>query len=75
MLILLRMKKMNHSDRQKFWYIVKQKDNTCKIVSFDTQQQTPQGSSQRSQWGSYSSEQEAIAKKIGLIRGGKCKPE
>ena len=63
------------SDIKQFWYIVQQEDNTCKVVSFAKQQQTSTESSHKSQWGSFESEQEAIAKKIGLIRAGKCKPE
>ena len=54
----------------KFWYVIKQQDGTCQIVDFDTHQ--PKTSDQ---WGAYATEQEAIAKKIGLIRAGKCKPQ
>lgn len=57
---------------RQFWYVIRQKDQTCHIVSFSQEQtKTPE----REQWGSYSSEQEAIAKKIGLIRAGKCQPQ
>ena len=66
---------MSNEEREQFWYVVKQENNTCKVVRSDRLQQTPERSSDRSQWGSYASEQEAIAKKIGLIRAGKCKPE
>ena len=56
----------------KFWYVVKQEDGTCQIAGFDREQtKTPK----QEQWGSYDSEQEAIAKKIGLIRSGKCQPQ
>ena len=56
----------------KFWYVIKLKDETCSIESFDTEQtKTPE----RERWGSFKNEQEAIAKKIGLIRAGKCKPQ
>ena len=59
-------------NKQKFWYVIKQADRTCQIVSFtEKQTKTPE----QEQWGSYDSEQEAIAKKIGLIRAGKCQPE
>ncbi|MEM8719210.1 MAG: hypothetical protein AAGE84_07855 [Cyanobacteria bacterium P01_G01_bin.39] len=55
-----------------FWYVVQQQDQTCQVVSFASEQtKTPE----QKQWGHYLSEQEAIAKKIGLIRAGKCKPE
>ena len=55
-----------------FWYVIKLEDETCSIKSFDTEQaKTPE----RERWGSFKNEQEAIAKKIGLIRAGKCKPQ
>jgi hypothetical protein len=60
------------SVEQQFWYVIKQEDGTCQVTQFDCQQtKTPD----REQWGYYSSEQEAIAKKIGLIRAGKCQPQ
>lgn len=57
------------------WYVVKQENETCRVMSFSSQQKTSKQSTEKSQWGSFKSEQEAIAKKIGLIRAGKCKPE
>lgn len=60
------------STAQQFWYVIQQEDGTCQVTQFDRQQtKTPE----QQQWGSYSSQQEAIAKKIGLIRAGKCQPE
>jgi hypothetical protein len=60
----------------KFWYIVKQENGTCQVVELEnTPTNIPEESSEKSQWGSFKSEQEAIAKKIGLIRAGKCKPQ
>ena len=54
----------------KFWYVIKLQDGTCQVADFDIQQlNTSQ------QWGAYATEQDAIAKKIGLIRAGKCKPQ
>ena len=59
------------NDRQ-YWYVIKQQDGTCRVASFASEQiKTPE----QEQWGSYDSEQEAIAKKIGLIRAGKCQPQ
>ena len=56
---------------REFWYVVLQQDETCAIEQFDCEQtKTPE----RQQWGSYSSQQEAIAKRVGLIRAGKCQP-
>ncbi|MEO1341917.1 MAG: hypothetical protein AAFV28_12420 [Cyanobacteria bacterium J06635_13] len=57
---------------QEFWYILKQQDGTCKIEQLAHEQtKTPE----HEQWGAYESQSEAIAKKIGLIRAGKCRPE
>jgi hypothetical protein len=55
-----------------FWYVIKQPDQTCSVESFDTEQEK---TSEREQWGWFKSEQEAIAKKVGLIRAGKCQPQ
>ena len=56
------------------WYIVKQEDGTCKVVELKKSAKTPE-QLDKLQWGGFESEQEAIAKKIGLIRAGKCKPQ
>ena len=58
--------------QQEFWYIVKQSDETCQIEQFDKEQAK---SPEQEQWGAYDSEQKAIAKRIGLIRAGKCRPQ
>ena len=42
----------------------------ARIEQGDKQEKTP-----LEQWGAYASEQEAIAKRIGLIRAGKCQPQ
>ena len=61
-------------DSSCLWYVVKQEDGTCQVVSLDkSTAKTPEQSS-KLQWGGFDSEPEAIAKKIGLIRAGKCKP-
>jgi hypothetical protein len=52
------------------WYIIKQEDGTCQITAVAD---PPSSTSQA--WGPFTSQQEAIAKKIGLIRAGKCKPQ
>ena len=57
---------------REFWYIRQQEDGTCRIERDDCdREKTPK----REQWGAYASEQEAIAKRVGLIRAGKCKPQ
>lgn len=52
------------------WCIIKQEDGTCQIASV-----TDLPSSTSQFWGPFTSQQEAIAKKIGLIRAGKCQPQ
>ena len=59
-------------NNRQFWYVVQQSNGTCQVSGFATKQiKTPE----QKQWGAYGSEQEAIAKKIGLIRAGQCQPE
>ncbi|MBA2749815.1 MAG: hypothetical protein H0U45_14075 [Tatlockia sp.] len=49
------------------WYIVKLPPGNCEIVS------TP-SATEGEQWGPFPSKEEAIARRIGLIRSGKCQP-
>jgi hypothetical protein len=51
------------------WYIVKQPDETCQIVD-----DSAVAEAAAEKWGPYGSREEAIAKRIGLIRAGKCTP-
>lgn len=56
----------------RYWYVIQQPDGTCKVAGFSQEQtKTPE----EKQWGSYQTEAEAIAKRIGLIRAGKCLPQ
>jgi hypothetical protein len=54
----------------KAWYIVKNENGTCEVVeaAVDTMPATPG-------WGPFSDRSTAIAKRIGLIRAGKCQPQ
>ncbi|MEQ9235140.1 hypothetical protein [Coleofasciculus sp. E2-BRE-01] len=52
------------------WYIVKQKNGQCEIVP-STQ---VEGEETSERWGPFASQQDAIARRIGLIRAGKCQP-
>ncbi|MGG6294436.1 hypothetical protein ACQ4M4_08435 [Leptolyngbya sp. AN02str] len=60
------------------WYIVKQSTGVCDIVdasdlaanSENTNSENPDAE----QWGPFPSQGEAIARRVGLIRAGKCKP-
>ncbi|MDZ8235900.1 MAG: DDE transposase family protein [Nostoc sp. ChiQUE01a] len=60
---------MNNTQK---WYIVKRSAGNCEIVSSD---QIEQGNTDTmEQWGPYTSQEEAIARRVGLIRSGKCQP-
>ncbi|MDX2243649.1 MAG: hypothetical protein NW224_23460 [Leptolyngbyaceae cyanobacterium bins.302] len=58
------------------WYVVKQESGECTIVP--TAPVTPaleqSAPPAKEQWGPYPSQAEAIARRVGLIRAGKCKP-
>lgn len=61
------------------WYVVKQDNGECTILSepeiqalTDTADSAP--TQQREHWGPFPSEAEAIARRVGLIRAGKCRP-
>ncbi len=51
------------------WYISKVADGTCQISADDVDPTTV-----ATKWGPYASREEAIAKRVGLIRAGKCQP-
>jgi hypothetical protein len=55
------------------WYIVKQPNGQCTIQP-QSQLQQQSAAQVEEQWGPYTSEQEAIARRVGLIRSGKCLP-
>ena len=57
---------MNNSQT---WYIVQQENHTCTIIATNKAPDT------KSSWGPFNSQAEAIAKRVGLIRAGKCKPQ
>ncbi|MGF1673297.1 MAG: DDE transposase family protein [Rivularia sp. (in: cyanobacteria)] len=59
-------------DKPQFWYIVKQPTGNCKIVSSETASGDDTEITQK--WGPFSSQEEAITRRIGLIRTGKCQP-
>lgn len=58
------------------WYVVKQEQGHCEIVPASEVAKTSDSGSATApeQWGPFESEGEAIARRIGLIRAGKCKP-
>ena len=65
------------------WFIVKQKDGQCVIapvISTDKPDDNAAESESSDplktieQWGPFASQAEAIARRVGLIRAGKCRP-
>lgn len=61
------------------WYVVKQPGGRCAILPGDEvtdSEPTNKGAdtSTLERWGPFESETEAIARRIGLIRAGKCQP-
>lgn len=57
------------------WFICKREDGTCEIVKREasSQDQDPLPDSLET-WGAFATQGEAIAKRVGLIRAGKCLP-
>jgi len=61
------------------WFIVKQDNGQCAIVAdgaADKSEDSPAKSELEisEQWGPFASQAEAIARRVGLIRAGKCQP-
>jgi hypothetical protein len=64
------------------WYIVKQSEGHCEIVPANSIESgaiaksgsPDQGVAEELRWGPYASQSEAIARRVGLIRAGKCQP-
>ena len=54
------------------WYIVKRSGGNCEIIPSD--QVGDDNLEIIEQWGPFSSQEEAIARRVGLIRAGKCQP-
>jgi hypothetical protein len=54
------------------WYIVKRPVGNCEIVPSD--QVGDNNPEIIEQWGPFVSQEEAIARRVGLIRAGKCQP-
>ncbi|WP_013322400.1 hypothetical protein [Gloeothece verrucosa] len=53
------------------WYIVKTPSGYCQIINLENEE-TPEA---EQYWGPFVSQSEAIARRVGLIRAGKCQPQ
>lgn len=57
------------------WYIVKQASEQCKIVTAAELEALSQTAAVTLEnWGPFKAKNQAIAKRVGLIRAGKCQP-
>ena len=55
------------------WHIVKYSSGNCKIIP--SNEVVKEDETEKTQkWGPFASQEEAIARRIGLIRTGKCQP-
>ena len=54
------------------WYIVKRPAGYCEIVSSQNQENDL---AVDEHWGPFTSQDEAFARRVGLIRAGKCQPQ
>ncbi|WP_088891077.1 DDE transposase family protein [Leptolyngbya ohadii] len=59
------------------WYIVKQPSGICQILPAAEVAEASDAANQtdREKWGPFASQGEAIARRVGLIRAGKCQPQ
>jgi len=53
------------------WFICKRDSGICEIVKSDRKEELTDSIET---WGAFASQGEAIAKRVGLIRAGKCQP-
>lgn len=56
------------------FYIVRCADDRCEVVAIARLGELPDPHPTGDRWGPYQTVAEAIAKRVGLIRSGKCKP-
>lgn len=66
-------------NRSEVWYIIKRTDGHCDIVASNqstgiSDDEDTSATEASKNWGPFASEEEAIARRIGLIRAGKCQP-
>lgn len=59
------------------WFVVKQANGQCAIASgsaVDSAEESQAEPEPAEQWGPFASQPEAISRRVGLIRAGKCQP-
>lgn len=60
-------------ERNEGWYVVQGEDGSCQVLSAESVSRE-RLQDQRPIWGPYATQDEAIARRVGLIRSGKCNP-
>lgn len=60
-------------DNTQKWYIVKRTAQPCEILP-STEVEGENDPTIVERWGPFDSQQDAIARRVGLIRAGKCQP-
>ncbi len=60
-------------ERNEVWYIIQTLNGNCEVLSAEHISRDKL-QDQRPVWGPYASQDEAIARRVGLIRSGKCNP-
>ncbi|MGB3137978.1 MAG: hypothetical protein WBG38_08495 [Nodosilinea sp.] len=61
------------SARNEGWYVVQGEGGSCQVLSAENVSRE-RLQAQRPIWGPYATQDEAIARRVGLIRSGKCEP-
>lgn len=63
------------------WYVVKQPGGHCEIIRLESQPEPDasnpletEDGTELERWGPFDSQGQAIARRVGLIRSGKCNP-
>ncbi len=54
------------------WFIIKEASEECQVVSAQVLEALEMPPAEK--WGPFKTQSQAIAKRVGLIRAGKCKP-
>jgi hypothetical protein len=61
------------SNHPQSWFIIKRPTGHCEVVPSDRTDDKLHVSA-KDRWGPFPSQEEAFARRIGLIRAGKCQP-
>lgn len=56
------------------WYIEKRPSKQCEILFIPPKEAATSNDEALQRWGPFKTKNQAIAKRVGLIRAGKCKP-